>query len=285
MATAKPDCTAQKFGSLTVLGKAEIIKDKSGRSRQLWELKCDCGKIVKRPRDSFDRVDRRSVSCGCAKRQRMRELGRKNLIDISGQRFGSLVAIELSLSVRHYDRPAWKLRCDCGGIVFWNSRRLKSGCYLNCGNRRKHPENWLHYPLAPDPFPAEAGVIVAKYLHLVRSRYSVVDSAIEDSKLDKLLRAAWIICYRRRSGEILSEQYERRFILKHLRYCSIDVFWMRKIESSGGFLYNRCNQIKQIGSTMTDLTSNFEVVNPQGETQPELICSNRPVRKAKFRRC
>ena len=54
------------------------------------------------------------------------------IIDISGQRFGRLVAVAFS----HRDdrrRSHWKFRCDCGTEVVSDSNNVKRGAAASCG--------------------------------------------------------------------------------------------------------------------------------------------------------
>ncbi len=99
------------------------------------------------------------------------------------------------------------------------------------------------------------------------------------NKRDRLIRAAWIITYRRSQGETISEVYENQFIKKHLRYSSIKVFWQRKLESHGGFLYDVSRNKKTIGDKMTDAIS-FDY--PALETQGTKLLRSH---KLNFKRC
>lgn len=52
--------------------------------------------------------------------------------DLTGQRFGKLVAVEAAgTSPNGY--ALWRCRCDCGGELPVESRRLKSGAVRDCG--------------------------------------------------------------------------------------------------------------------------------------------------------
>ncbi|RAM49094.1 MAG: hypothetical protein C6Y22_24615 [Hapalosiphonaceae cyanobacterium JJU2] len=218
MVVVKSDCTGKKFGMLTVLEKNGSHPHRG----QVWKLQCDCGKIIELPRSDFDKKSKGQISCGCA---RKRGLTGRKIKDISGQRFGSLKAIALTSKKDNYDKPTWKMQCSCGNFCEKSlseiRRREYYGVRINCGDRFKHPEIWLEYPPIPKPYPKESGNLLAKYLHLTELEYNQIDSAVEDEKRDRLLRAAWIITYRRQQGEEISELYESRFIRKHLRYCSI----------------------------------------------------------------
>lgn len=58
------------------------------------------------------------------------------LIDLTGQRFGRLVVIELEkLNNRH--QAVWKCKCDCGNEIAVHSYRLRTGVTQSCGCLKK----------------------------------------------------------------------------------------------------------------------------------------------------
>jgi len=271
---AKPNCVEQRFGFLTVIGKAEIIQNESGRSRGLWLLQCDCGQVIKLPRGDFDRVGRGQRSCGCQK-----HIGGRKPWDIAKQRFGSLVAVALT-GRKYQGKPTWLLQCDCGGSSERSLSSLDQGWKLNCGAAAHLPGAW--YPPAPSPYPSEAGALVVKYLHLTRVSCAQVNAAVEDWKRERLERVAWIVTYRRHQGEVISEMHESRYIQKCLRYASMSVHRRRKLERDGGLSFTSDNKAIRIGSVMTDSTSQNE---PVIETQAENVLSMvKPSRRLKYRK-
>lgn len=56
--------------------------------------------------------------------------------DITSQRFGRLVAVELFGRVKH-QRVAWKCQCDCGAIAIITANRLVQGLTKSCGCLQK----------------------------------------------------------------------------------------------------------------------------------------------------
>ena len=56
----------------------------------------------------------------------------KNIKDISGQRFGRLVAIEMA-GRNSSQSVMWKCQCDCGNIVIVVGASLRLGTTLSCG--------------------------------------------------------------------------------------------------------------------------------------------------------
>lgn len=103
------DITGQRFGRLIALHPTGNRRDANIE----WELLCDCGATTYSTPHSL--LSGNTKSCGCYKKDRITESQRK---DITGQRFGSLTAVEFS----HNNTKAngnkgsayWKWRCDCG---------------------------------------------------------------------------------------------------------------------------------------------------------------------------
>lgn len=60
------DLTGQHFGKLTVVGRADSSLMKTGEVDTLWWCRCECGKMVVRPRGSL-RNGGPYTSCGCSK--------------------------------------------------------------------------------------------------------------------------------------------------------------------------------------------------------------------------
>jgi hypothetical protein len=283
---AKPDCTGQRFGYLVVLGKGERKerKDRKNNYRQLWNLKCDCGNIISKAREDFD--SGKQVSCGCRKKEHK---GRQR-IDIAGQKFGTLTVVKAVDTRDKYNKPQWLFNCDCGNQCLYSVRTLHQkqyyGIRINCGDRNLHPEIWLEYPPTPSPYPALAGELLIKYLYLTELEYNQINSAVEDEKRDRLMRAAWIITYRRSQGEKFTELYEKNFISKHLAYASIDVYRRQQLEYYGGLMYDSSGNKKTIGDKMTNSTSqSYPELETLGINCMSMDNNVKINKKFKFRRC
>ena len=61
-----------------------------------------------------------------------KEKQKTRLIDLSGKRFGSLVAIERVGTDRNH-RPTWKCVCDCGTEKIIDGSSLRRGMTVSCG--------------------------------------------------------------------------------------------------------------------------------------------------------
>ena len=69
-------------------------------------------------------------------------MGKGRFQDISGQRFGYLVALGMDtyMSPSGHTQRLWKCRCDCGGIAYENRTRLEQGRRKSCGCRQFDPQ-------------------------------------------------------------------------------------------------------------------------------------------------
>ena len=66
----------------------------------------------------------------------------KQIEDLTGQRFGKLIAIEY---YKKSGRTMWKCKCDCGNEVVVSASHLKDGHTKSCGCLKttpKHPKEW-----------------------------------------------------------------------------------------------------------------------------------------------
>ncbi len=116
------DLTGQRFGRLTVIERIE-----SKRNYAMWKCLCDCGNYT----DSRTGVllKGRKLSCGCLQK----EIASKNqFIDISGERFGNLTAIEPIGKTKH-NEIIWKCQCDCGKQTEATGINLRRGHAKSCG--------------------------------------------------------------------------------------------------------------------------------------------------------
>ncbi len=119
--------TGETFDKLTVLEKT---KERDGRYI-VWKCRCTCGNEVL---VSSKKLQRGTVtSCGCD-RSVARTRG-KPPEDLTGQRFGDLVAIRRVESVNR--KTMWLCRCDCGNEKIVEKQALKTGRTTNCGCKQR----------------------------------------------------------------------------------------------------------------------------------------------------
>jgi len=110
----------KRFGNLTVLETTDKRKHRS----ILWKCKSDSGEIVEKTRTELYRV--MSAFDNTSDKRK----GRK-FKDITGQRFGKLVAKEFIK--RENLMTFWKCKCDCGNDYIVNYANLISGATRSCG--------------------------------------------------------------------------------------------------------------------------------------------------------
>lgn len=106
-----------RYSSLIVLGK-----DKTKHGRVL--CKCDCGNVTSVM--TYDVKNGHTKSCGCMKNKPTFE-------DLSGRRFGRLVAIRPVGRRVGRSNMNWECACDCGNVSSVSSSDLKSLHIQSCG--------------------------------------------------------------------------------------------------------------------------------------------------------
>lgn len=124
------DLTGQTFERLTVLKK---VNTKNDDQAAYWICKCSCGKVLERPVRSHDLTSGKIKSCGCLRNERVLETCG---VDLQGQRFGKLIALERVSSIKErsgQSRTAWLCQCDCGRKVVVKTINLRSGDTQSCG--------------------------------------------------------------------------------------------------------------------------------------------------------
>lgn len=122
--TSCRDLTGQTFGHLTVL-RAHEERRNGGRQ---WVCRCVCGNeaVVT---TSLLRSGQRTA-CGC-KGSGFKTVTGTRSKDVSGQRFGLLVALSLSSEGR--SGSMWQCVCDCGNEKVVKLNSLQSGMTRSCG--------------------------------------------------------------------------------------------------------------------------------------------------------
>lgn len=124
----KRDLTNQRFGRLLV---TEYAGRHPTNRRHAWRCLCDCGteKVVVGASLWAGAI----ASCGCSRRGKC---GGSVALDLSGQRFGRLVAVERvedHLTPKGIRMTQWLFRCDCGTETVKFAGNVRSGTTLSCG--------------------------------------------------------------------------------------------------------------------------------------------------------
>lgn len=120
------DLSGQRFGKLIVLAATEARKN----GHVVWECKCDCGNMTVMTTGALK--GNRMPSCGCIKAGKIR-------VDLTGQRFGRLVAVKPTGEMR-WGSEIWECKCDCGQTTRVIKSNLASGGTQSCGCLRHAPK-------------------------------------------------------------------------------------------------------------------------------------------------
>lgn len=115
------DITGNKYGLLTA-----ICFDHKEKNTVYWKCKCDCGNETVVP--IYALVKGTTKSCGC-----LRHKPAVNSIDLTGQRFGTLTALE-RLPMYKNQATYYKCICDCGNTSYVSSSNLRLGHTVSCEN-------------------------------------------------------------------------------------------------------------------------------------------------------
>lgn len=115
------DLTGQKFGRLTVISR---VKRDLG---SWWLCRCECGteKVVA----ASSLKAGHSKSCGCYRDDKLK--ARRE--DVTGQRFGRLVAESYEGTYANGGNSRWKFKCDCGNTCIACLANVKRGSIQSCG--------------------------------------------------------------------------------------------------------------------------------------------------------
>ena len=122
---ALKDLTSQRFGKLVVVKRAS-----NQNKKVFWECKCDCGNTIIVRSDQLIRGI--TKSCGCLHKETAAKIGHNNFKDLTGQRFGRLVAIQPIKSLSN-SKYYWLCQCDCGNTIEVIGTSLTSGNTRSCG--------------------------------------------------------------------------------------------------------------------------------------------------------
>lgn len=125
------DLTGKRFGKLTVISRVANAND--GHAR--WLCQCDCGNTIEVSSNVLKKGN--TKSCGCFNKQVASEKAKTQYKDLTGQRFGRLIALEIvGTQVNNNGRSSklWRCSCDCGNTNFvTTSHHLLSGNTQSCG--------------------------------------------------------------------------------------------------------------------------------------------------------
>lgn len=177
------DLSGRRFGWLVALEPTE----KRSNKHIVWRCLCDCGQetLVRGSHLSGGQTK----SCGCLPRERMRQLNKKlprgveraNAKDLTGQRFGRLVAISPT-EERIGGRIIWLCQCDCGIEAKASSHNLLAGQTRSCGCLRKECMSKLGQANRIPFGKAMMHVLLGRYQRQAERRELAWDLTEEDFK-------------------------------------------------------------------------------------------------------
>ena len=122
----KKNLEGQTFGELTVIKRAET------KGRTKWTCRCSCGTV--KDINEYDLISGKSKSCGCKRRRKP--------IDITGKRYGKLVAKEI-VGMGDNGTSIWHCVCDCGNEIDVKYSSLANGEKKSCGCLEHAPKKDL----------------------------------------------------------------------------------------------------------------------------------------------
>ena len=138
------DLRGQRFGKLTVLDEDPVRHiTPAGAVVIKWHCLCDCGRDTYVTSAALRNGTIKSCGCLLAEKfgmtmdefeqsyaNRTKQTGRK--LDLTGQRFGRLIAIEPAEKSKS-GRTRWLCRCDCGCETIVQTTNLTNGHTQSCG--------------------------------------------------------------------------------------------------------------------------------------------------------
>lgn len=114
-----------RFSRLVVLHDS---KERTKSKQVKWTCICDCGNIVDVIASHLTSGHTRS--CGCYQIERVVE---SSVLDLTGQRFGRLVAVTRTDVLGCTNTYKWICKCDCGQLKEIETSSLRSGNTRSCG--------------------------------------------------------------------------------------------------------------------------------------------------------
>ncbi len=121
--------TGQRWGRLVAIRQVGYTEPKSTGQRQaLWLWQCDCGNQKEIPATQVKHGGTRS--CGCKANEHITALRKQ---DITGKRFGMLVAVRPTDQRDSNGGIVWELQCDCGNLTYKTVNALNTGRVMSCG--------------------------------------------------------------------------------------------------------------------------------------------------------
>lgn len=103
----KDELVGMRFGKLLVVDKASEKRN----GYYVYLCKCDCGNPDTLKITSTSLRRGKATSCGCVRREKLRRASQNRAIDITGQHFGTYIALEPT-NERKSKSVVWKFECQ-----------------------------------------------------------------------------------------------------------------------------------------------------------------------------
>lgn len=126
--TRGKDLTGQRFGRLTVQSRTDE-RDRNGTI--VWVCLCICGNEKRVSAKLLTGGNTRS--CGCYAKELKAAQGKRRRYDLTGKRFGRLVAQNITNDADSQGVVLWHCLCDCGNTAVVKSTYLNAGRNTSCG--------------------------------------------------------------------------------------------------------------------------------------------------------
>ena len=127
----KINLLGQRFNKLLV---KEETNQRDRRGSVVWLCQCDCGNTTFA--STNDLRTGHKQSCGCLNKEKAAILGKSNLKDLVGQKFGLLTVIAKDKTEKTPNgstKVYWKCKCDCGNEIIVRGNSLQCGNTKSCG--------------------------------------------------------------------------------------------------------------------------------------------------------
>lgn len=116
-----------RSGSIVI---TDIVQKDANGGSQMCVCKCDCGNEIVCKMADVVSGKRKHCSRRCP--ISIEKIASLNRVDLAGQRFGRLTAIEPT-DLRSGNNICWKCKCDCGRIKIVSANHLMAGKIKSCG--------------------------------------------------------------------------------------------------------------------------------------------------------
>lgn len=134
------DCRNSLVGKTFGRWTVEYLCDYKAKNRgYIYHCKCECGNEKDVPAETLR--SGQSKSCGCYQKEIFSNNRKINPpIDLTGQRFGKLVALYPLKNTDKKKHSIWHCQCDCGNTVDVDLSNLRRGLSKSCGCQSSRQE-------------------------------------------------------------------------------------------------------------------------------------------------